>query len=148
MIAQITAMTNATLATTASATSPGLVPLEWDGEAATDAEAAACECEVVDVDLVLDVDVGVIEMLLLILLLLLLGIDIAMSGNELVEDVVDSELLAAFAVFVDFDLEDLEVVNDSSEEVGVDVGAVVLLSLIPSGIVAVIGPKAKVVPLG
>ena len=146
MIAQITAMTNATLATTASATNPGLVPLEWDEEAATDAEAAACECEVVNVDLVLEVDVGVIEVPLLVLLLL--GIDIAMSGNELVEDVVDSELLAAFAVFVDFDLGDLEVVDDSSEEVGVDVGAAMLLSLMPLGIVAVIGPNAKVVPLG
>jgi hypothetical protein len=73
-------------------------------------------------------------------------VGLARLGNEL-EEAGDSEVVASFDVFVDFEDFELELVLASGELGGVGVGAAVLLSSEPSGMVAVTGPRSIVIPL-
>lgn len=136
---------------TAKATRPGEVPLEWEDEAAVEVVAAAGNVvEAVDVETIL----AVLEETELEELVVL---GAARLGKEL-EDTDVSEVVASFDVFVDFvdfvDFEDfeLELLLESGEGVVAGVGAAgvgvaLLLSSVPSGIVAVTGPKANVIAL-
>ena len=134
------APTKARQAITAKAIRPGDVPLECRVEAAPEVVAAAAA----DGDIVDIVDVVDVEVILAVLKVLELGL--AVVDDKLEDDVDVSEVVVSFVVLVDFEdfAESGSVLVLASEE---EVAAAVLLSSVPSGITAVTGPRATVIPL-
>lgn len=125
---------------------PGFVPLEWEEAAAVALAAAAVE-DIVEADDV-EVMVAVLEEIEVgeAVLVELVVVGLARLGKEL-EEADNSDVVVSFEVFVDFEDFEFELVLASAELGGVDVGVAVVLSLEPSGIVAVTGPRSIVIPL-
>lgn len=122
------------------------MPLEWEEAAAVALAAAAVE-DIVEADDV-EVMVAVLEEIEVgeAVLVELVVVGLARLGKEL-EEADNSDVVVSFEVFVDFEDFEFELVLASAELGGVDVGVAVVLSLEPSGIVAVTGPRSIVIPL-
>lgn len=135
------APTKAREAINAKAIRPGDVPLECGVEAAPEvvAAAAAADGDIVDIIDVVDVEV-------ILAVLKVLGLGLAVVDDELEDDVDVSEVVVSFIVLVDFEdfAEPGSVLVLAAEE---EVAAAVLLSSVPSGITAVTGTRATVIPL-